>query len=140
MLADDIIRELNLSPHPEGGWFRETWRASSPPGERAGGTAIYFLLKAGESSAWHRVDAAEMWHFYAGDPLLLTISDTETTPPRSVILGTSLQAGERPQVLVPANSWQAARPLGDFTLVGCTVSPGFEFAGFEMAPAGWAPG
>lgn len=137
--ADAIIRKLDLLPHPEGGWFRETWRAPTKNGERASGTAIYYLLKQGERSHWHRVDAAEIWHYYAGAPLCLSLSkDGETAC--DLTLGADLVNGEAPQIFVPEGCWQAARSLGAWTLVGCTVSPGFEFNGFEMAPDGWAPG
>lgn len=138
MTAQDIIDRLDLSPHPEGGCFRETWRAPAPEGERAAGTAIYFLLRPGEKSAWHRVDAAEVWHWYAGAPLELVIAaDGERI---THTLGPALDQGQRPQAVVPAHAWQSARSLGEYTLVGCTVSPAFEFAGFEMAPPGWQPG
>jgi uncharacterized protein len=138
--ADDIIRLLDLAPHPEGGHFRETFRDSRGDASgRSRGTAIYYLLKADEISAWHRVDAAEIWHYHAGSPLALGLSanglETEIQE-----LGSDLKAGQRPQVVVPAGHWQSARSLGAWTLVGCTVSPGFTFAGFEMAPAGWHPG
>jgi predicted cupin superfamily sugar epimerase len=148
--ADDIVRLLALEPHPEGGHFRETFRDQPPPfppslaGEsrvgagRAASTAIYFLLARGERSHWHRVDAAEAWHFYAGAPLALEIAAVAGKRER-VILGIDLAAGERPQAVVPAHAWQAAQSLGDWTLVGCTVAPGFDFATFELAPKGWAP-
>ncbi len=129
--ADRLIRKLKLKPHPEGGWFRETYRDGNPG--RAHSTAIYFLLKAGESSHWHRVDAAEVWHFYKGAPLELKIGKA------TFILGNSLEEGQAPQIVVPPQAWQAARTLGDYTLVGCTVAPGFEFSAFEMAPDGFAP-
>lgn len=134
--ADSIIATLGLAPHPEGGYFRETWRDSTQP--RGQGTAIYYLLKAGEISRWHRVDAAEIWHHYAGAALALSIA----APNEKAVehrLGPDLLAGERPQILVPPHHWQSAKSLGDWTLVGCTVSPAFDFAGFEMAPAGWKP-
>jgi uncharacterized protein len=138
MTADDVIRLLGLQPHPEGGQFRETFRdAAAIQSGRAASTAIYFLLRAGEISRWHRVDAAEVWHWYAGAPLLLAIAENEQR--REVRLGCDLAAGERPQAVVPAHAWQQAQSLGAWTLVGCTVAPGFEFAGFEMAPAGWEP-
>ncbi len=139
MTADEIIALLDLQPHPEGGHFRETWRAEAAPGERATGTAIYFLLKSGEVSHWHRVDAAEIWHWHVGAPLELSIS-TDGREIRTETLGSALERGQSPQVIVPTNAWQSARSLGDWTLVGCTVSPGFEFSGFEMAPDGWRPG
>jgi predicted cupin superfamily sugar epimerase len=136
--AAEIIEALGMREHPEGGWYVETFR-DSDGGARGHSTAIYYLLQAGERSHWHRVrDAAEIWHFYAGDPLLLRISDG--TSIRSVTLGIDLGKGERPQAVVPADAWQAAEPLGSFTLVGCTVAPGFEFSSFEMAEPGWEPG
>ncbi|HLG89360.1 MAG TPA: cupin domain-containing protein [Alphaproteobacteria bacterium] len=137
--ADAIIRALGLKPHPEGGHFIETWRATATGGDRGTGTAIYYLLREGEVSAWHRVDAAEIWHFYAGAPLELGIS-RDGLERTAMILGADIQAGQRPQLVVPQHAWQRARSLGAWTLVGCTVSPAFEFSGFEMAPAGWEPG
>jgi predicted cupin superfamily sugar epimerase len=136
--ADEIIRRLNLRPHPEGGHFCETFRDSGSFGGRPHSTAIYFLLKRGESSRWHSVDAVEIWHFYAGAALELSIS-SEGEPVETIHLGSDLLAGERPQVAVPANAWQQAKSLGDWTLVGCTVAPGFQFEGFELAPKGWEP-
>lgn len=138
MTADEVIAALQLAPHPEGGWYRETFRdAGGAP--RGHSTAIYFLLKAGDASHWHRVtDASEVWHHYAGAPLKLSISDGEG-PAVDHILGPDLAAGERPQAMVPPNAWQSARSLGDWTLVGCTVAPGFDFASFEMAPNRWSP-
>ncbi len=138
MTADNIIAALKLAPHPEGGWFRETWRAESEGGARASGTAIYYLLKAGERSHWHRVDAAEIWHYYAGAPLRLSISEDGKTQ-QDLILGPDLKGGQNPQLVVPPHAWQAAQSMGDFTLVGCTVSPAFEFSSFEMAPSEWTP-
>nr|WP_043871526.1 cupin domain-containing protein [Celeribacter indicus] len=137
MTAEDLIRRLDLAPHPEGGHFRQTWAAAAAPGARPSGTCIYFLLRAGEASHWHRVDAAEIWHFYAGGPLRLSISDTDRGPARDHLLGADLAAGQSPQILVPEGHWQAARSLGDWTLVGCTVSPGFRFDGFELAAPGF---
>ncbi len=136
--ADAVAALLGLAPHPEGGAYAETWRGEAAHG-RSVGTAIYFLLRAGERSHWHRVDAAEVWHFYGGDPLELAISPDGRTV-ESVVLGPDLLAGHRPQRVVPAGAWQSARSLGDHTLAGCTVAPGFEFAGFELAPATWSPG
>lgn len=138
MNADDIIKFLNLAPHPEGGHFRETFRHTGESGGRGAGTAIYFLLRKGERSHFHRVDAAEVWHFYAGDPLELVTSAApgEVT---TRILGTSLGKGELPQLIVEPGQWQAARTLGEYTLVGCTVSPAFEFEKFELAPPGFEP-
>ena len=127
-----------MQPHPEGGHYLETWRATASVDERPTGTAIYFLLKAGEESHWHRVDATEIWLWHAGAPLDLSISENGTDK-QANRLGPDLRGGERPQVLVPENAWQSARSLGDWTLVSCTVSPGFEFSGFEMAPDDWRP-
>jgi predicted cupin superfamily sugar epimerase len=137
LTAADIIRLLDLTPHPEGGHFRETFRDPATMNGRAVSTAIYFLLKRGERSHWHRVDAAEAWHFHAGAPLILSIHDNGAT--RDVILGSDLAAGERPQAVVPAQAWQAAESLGDWTLVGCTVAPGFQFDNFELAPPDFTP-
>jgi predicted cupin superfamily sugar epimerase len=137
--GDDIIRLLGLQPHPEGAHFRETFRdpAAGASG-RAHSTAIYFLLKAGEISRWHRVDAAEVWHWYAGARLLLTVADASGR--HDIRLGIDFNAGERPQAVVPARAWQQAQCLGAWTLVGCTVAPAFEFAGFELSPPGFEPG
>lgn len=138
MTAADVIRLLDLTPHPEGGHFRETFRDTRAHGERHASTAIYYLLARGERSHWHRVDAAEVWHWYAGAPLRLGIAgDGEAAT--HVTLGPDIAAGARPQAVVPPFVWQAAESLGDWTLVGCTVAPGFEFAGFELAPQGWEP-
>jgi hypothetical protein len=133
----DIITALELVPHPEGGYYRETWRHEN--GERRGaGTSIYYLLQAGQRSHWHRVDAAETWHFYSGSPLEL-MSYVEGTEVVRQVLGPHVSDGERPQIIIAANAWQAACSLGDWTLVGCTVSPAFEFEHFELAPEGWSP-
>ncbi len=141
MTPDQLIEELGLQPHPEGGHFCETFRDDAPDGtERAQSTAIYYLLRAGERSHWHRVDATEIWHWYAGDPLRLSVATESTDAPRHTTLGPNIPAGERPQGIVRKDEWQAAEPLGDWTLVGCTVAPGFDFAGFELAPPGWQPG
>lgn len=133
MDPDDIIAMLNLAPHPEGGHFVETYRTAGPG--RPAGSCIYYLLRAGERSRWHRIDADEIWHHYAGDPLLLELGEIPGNPEAEITLGPDIAGGARPQVLVPARRWQSARPLGRFALVGCTVSPGFEFAGFELAPS-----
>ncbi len=136
--ADQIIARLGLEPHPEGGYFRETFRDPKTVDGRSVGTAIYFLLKAGQRSSWHCVDATEIWHWYAGAPLtLLTAGDNDEQT--CTVLGNELSAGHCPQAVVPANEWQSARSLGAWTLVGCTVSPGFEFEHFELAPDGWEP-
>ena len=128
MNSEDIIRKLQLAPHPEGGHYRETWRDQREDGARGHGTAIYFLLQAGERSRRHRVDAAEIWHHYAGAPLELMIGE------KRLLLGPVLLEGQSPQHIVPPNAWQSARSLGDWTLVGCTVSPAFEFKHFELDP------
>ncbi|RWR46424.1 cupin domain-containing protein [Sinirhodobacter ferrireducens] len=138
--AERIIAALGLAPHPEGGWYRQTWIAEAGPQARAAGTAILFLLRAGERSHWHRVDAAEIWHFHAGAPLILSIAAEDTGPARDTRLGPDVLAGEAPQRIVPAGHWQAARSTGAWTLVGCTVSPGFRFEGFELAPPGFEIG
>ena len=137
--ADDVIAALGLEPHREGGWFAETWREPAADGERPASSAIHYLLRAGERSHWHRVDATEIWHHYAGGPLALRVS-VDDRAVDTHILGIDVTAGERPQVVVPAGAWQAAHPLGDWTLVGCTVAPAFTFDGFELAPPDWEPG
>lgn len=135
--ADRIIETLGLEPHPEGGHYRQTWAAEAAAKARPAGTAILFLLKAGERSHWHRVDAAEIWHFHAGAPLTLSIAASAGGPAHDITLGPAVLAGQAPQAIVPAHHWQAARSTGDWTLVGCTVSPGFRFEGFELAPPGF---
>jgi hypothetical protein len=140
LTAAEIVRLLELAPHPEGGHFRETFRDPRLEGGRATSTAIYFLLEHGERSHWHRIDAAEAWHFYAGAPLLLEIAASGSGAVTRMTLGPDLAAGERPQAIVPAGAWQAAESLGAWTLAGCTVAPGFVFDRFELAPAGWRPG
>jgi predicted cupin superfamily sugar epimerase len=138
--ALQVIRLLELKPHPEGGHFRQTFRdLRTVEGARAASTAIYFLLARGERSHWHRVDAVEAWHYHAGAPLALEVAPDAEGPVERVTLGPDLAAGERPQAIVPAHAWQAARSLGEWTLVGCTVAPGFDFKGFELAPKDWAP-
>jgi predicted cupin superfamily sugar epimerase len=134
--ADEIIARLGLQPHPEGGHYRETFRAADRP--RGASTAIYFLLKAGERSHWHRVDADEVWHHYAGAPIELSLSD-DGHAVRYLRLGSDLDLGELPQAVVPRGVWQTARSLGHWTLVGCTVAPAFEFEGFDLAPPDWKP-
>lgn len=132
MTAQEIIAKLDLAPHPEGGFYRQTWIADDGP--RPSGTCIYFLLAEGQSSHWHRVDAVEIWHFYAGAPLVLSLSETDAGPVSQITLGPDLAQGQRPQAIVPKDWWQAARTTGDWTLVGCTVSPAFRFEGFTLAP------
>ena len=136
--AAELIRQLGLQPHPEGGHYAETWRDTPADGSRGSGTAIYYLLQAGDVSAWHRVDATEIWHWYAGGPLALTISPNGHDA-YATHLGPELALGQRPQLVVPAGAWQTAESLGAWTLVGCTVSPAFQFDGFEMAPPDWRP-
>lgn len=137
--AREIIRLLALQPHPEGGHFRETFRDPETDSKgRSVGTAIYYLLEAGEVSEWHRCDASEIWHHYAGAPMVITISPNGHDA-AAHHLGPNLTTGQRPQIIVPKNHWQSATSLGAWSLVGCTVSPGFEFAGFEMAPKDWRP-
>ena len=145
--ADQIIASLELAPHPEGGWYRQTWVGpqigpqigplAGQAAPRASGTAIYFLLKAGERSHWHRVDADEIWLFHAGAPLLLSLAATAAGPAQEVLLGPDLTQGHAPQRIAPAGWWQAAATSGDWTLVSCTVSPGFRFEGFELAAPGF---
>jgi uncharacterized protein len=137
--ADQIIATLELLPHPEGGHYRETFRDGADASGRSASTAILYLLKKGEVSHWHRIDAVEIWHWYAGAPLELTLS-ADGIEVRKFTLGNSLGQGHQPQVIVPRTWWQSARSLGEYALVGCTVAPGFEFSGFEMAPPGWRPG
>jgi hypothetical protein len=137
--ADVLIARLGLQPHPEGGHYRETFRHVPAEGGRGAMTAIYFLLREGEASRWHRVDAAEIWHWYAGAPLDLSIA-AAGGPATTQVLGSDLAAGALPQIVVPPGAWQAARSRGAWTLVGCTVGPAFEFAGFELAPPNWSPG
>ena len=137
MNADEIIARYGLAPHPEGGHYRETFRASAGDGGRGAVTSIYYLLRAGEVSHWHRVDAVEIWHYHAGAALRLDLSlDGVTTTSHRL----GAEDGAWPQVTVPVRAWQSARSEGAWTLVGCTVAPAFEFAGFELAPPGWRPG
>ena len=138
MSPEEIIRTLGMQPHPEGGHFVETWRDAPVDGGRGAGTAICYLLQAGEYSHWHRVDAAEIWHWYAGGPLALTISP-DGHDAVAQHLGPEILAGQTPQVVVPKGHWQTAESLGGWTLVGCTVSPAFQFEGFELAPPDWRP-
>lgn len=135
----EIIDRFELEPHPEGGWYRQTFRDEDADGALRS-TAIYFLLARNERSHWHRVrHAAEVWHHYAGDPLRLTVS-AHGVGTEEHVLGIDLTAGQRPQLIVPAGHWQSAETLGEWTLVGCTVAPGFDFANFELAPPDWQPG
>lgn len=141
--ARALIEELALQPHPEGGWYAETWRTPAPAGARASSTAIHFLLEKGQSSHWHRVDATEVWLWHSGDPLALAIAENDDGPINEIRLGHDILSGDRVQAVVPPNAWQAARPLeGDhgYVLVSCVVAPGFEFDRFELAEPGWSPG
>lgn len=142
--AGKLIEQLGLAAHPEGGWYRETWRGEAGPDGRAQGTAIIFLLRAGEASHWHTVDAAELWIWQAGDPVELRLSATDAGPVRPVILGGDVAAGQQLQGIVAPGEWQAARPSGEtvhgYSLVSCVVVPGFDFAGFRLAAPGWEPG
>ena len=138
LAAKDVIYTLGMQRHPEGGWYAETFVDIEGETGRAFSSAIYYLLEAGDRSHWHRVDAVEVWHYYAGAALELNLSDGISVDPH--VLGSDLGGGQRPQVVVPKTVWQSARSLGDWTLVGCTVAPGFRFSGFEMAPGDWAPG
>ena len=142
--ADALIEQLGLAAHPEGGWYKETWRGAAGPDGRASGTAIIFLLRASEASHWHTVDAAELWLWQAGDPVELRLAASDAGPARSVILGADVAAGQHLQGLVAPGEWQAARPFGPpvhgYSLVSCVVVPGFDFAGFVLAPPGWEPG
>jgi uncharacterized protein len=139
LTAAEVVRRLDLKPHPEGGFYRETFRdARADPEGRAASTAIYYLLAVGDVSEWHRVDATEVWHYYAGAPLVLTVSENGHDA-SAHHLGPDLARNQHPQFVVPAGCWQTATSLGAWTLVGCTVAPGFTFAGFEIAPSGWRP-
>jgi predicted cupin superfamily sugar epimerase len=132
-----MIESLGLQPHPEGGWYAETWRGAADASGRPTGTAIVFLLRTGEVSHWHRLDAPEDWHFHGGDPVEMRIHQGAAT--ETHLLGFDLQAGQRPQVIVRAGAWQTARSTGAWSLVGCTMAPGFSFEGFELAAPGWEP-
>lgn len=138
--AGTLIAALGLAPHPEGGWYRETWRADAADGERASATAILFLLEAGQRSHWHTVDAAELWFWHSGAPLALLRAASDAGPAETIVLGPDVAAGQSPQGLIPPGHWQAAEARDGWTLVSCVVSPGFQFSGFVLAPSEWAPG
>jgi predicted cupin superfamily sugar epimerase len=138
--AHALIEALGLARHPEGGWYRETWRAAAPDGGRGAATAIHFLLEGGQSSHWHRVDATELWLFHAGSPLLLETAADDAGPVQAARLGPDVLAGEVPQRVIPPGHWQAATADRGWALVSCVVAPAFDFAGFTLAPPGWAPG
>lgn len=138
--ARALIEALGLAPHPEGGWYRETWRADAPPGQRASATAILFLLEAGQRSHWHKVDATELWLFHSGSPLRLRTAATDAGPIEEARLGADILAGEQPQLRIAPGAWQAAEADHGWALVSCIVSPGFEFGGFTLAAPDWEPG
>ena len=138
--ASDLIQALHLQPHPEGGWYRETWRADAVEGERASATAILFQLQLGERSHWHKVDATELWLFHSGSALQLRTAASDAGPIESVRLGPNVLAGEQPQLRIPPGHWQAAEADRGWALVSCIVSPGFEFDGFTLAAPRWRPG
>ena len=143
MTAEQLIEALGLEPHPEGGWYRETWRATAEQGERAAASAVLYVIEPGQRSHWNRVDADEIWLWHGGDPVDVSIAATNSGPARVVRLGGSVGRGERPQLIVPAGHWQSAEPApgaAGYTLISCIVAPAFEFSGFELAPPGWAPG
>jgi hypothetical protein len=144
MTANELIERLGLAPHPEGGWYRETWRSEAEPGKRAAATIVYYLIERAQSSRWNRVDADEMWLWHLGDPLELSISATDRGPSRTVRLGGRIDAGEEPQIIVLAGQWQSAAVAegGEFgyTFLSCVVAPAFQFEGYELAPPGWSPG
>ena len=142
--AEQLIQALDLVPHPEGGWYRETWRSAAGPGERAAATAVYYVIEPGQRSQWNRVDADEMWLWHSGDPLDLAIAASDAGPVRTLRLGARIGDGEEPQVIVPKGHWQSATPIEDgaagYTFLSCIVAPAFEFSGYELAEPGWAPG
>lgn len=138
--ARALIDRLALQPHPEGGWYRETWRADAEPGARAGATAIHFLLEQGQRSHWHRVDAAEIWLWHAGSALLLSTAPGDDGPVEALRLGGDVLLGEVPQHVIAPYHWQAAQADRGWALVSCIVAPAFEFSGFILAEPDWAPG
>ena len=144
MTAEELIQTLNLVPHPEGGWYRETYRSTADPGERGAATAVYYVIQPGQHSHWNRVDADEMWLWHAGDPLDLMIADSDSGPVRTIRLGGRIGEGEQPQVVIPKGQWQSAAPIKDgkagYTFLSCIVAPAFDFAGYELAEPGWSPG
>jgi len=144
MTAEELIRTLELEPHPEGGWYRETWRSKAKPGGRPAASAVYYLIQSGERPQWNRVDADEMWLWHAGDPLDLDIAKADEGPVRRVRLGGRIGEREEPQVIVPAGHWQSAVAVEGcsegYTFLSCIVAPAFEFSGYELAEQGWSPG
>jgi predicted cupin superfamily sugar epimerase len=144
MTAEQLIEALELQPHPEGGWYRETWRAPAADGERAAASAVYYVIQPGQRSHWNRVDAHEIWLWHAGDAVDVSLAETEQGPARTVRLGGNVAAHEQPQLVIPAGQWQSAEPAAGgpagYAFISCIVAPAFEFAGFELAAPGWAPG
>lgn len=143
MTAEELIRELQLAPHPEGGWYRETWRAQAAEGERAAASAVLYVIEPGQRSHWNKVDADEVWLWHAGDAVELRIAADEAKPVRTLRLGGRVTDGEQVQAIIPAGQWQSAEPVAGaagYSLISCIVAPAFEFSGFELAPPGWAPG
>ena len=138
--ASTVIQALGLARHPEGGWYRETWRAEAPDGTRSPATAVLYLLEQGQRSRWHKVDATEVWLFHAGSPLKLEIAASDSGPVVTTHLGADILAGEEPQIRIEPHQWQAAEADRGWGLISCIVVPGFEFDGFTMAPEGWSPG
>ena len=144
MTAQQLIDALKLAPHPEGGWYRETWRAPAEAGQRAAASAVLYVIARGRRSHWNRVDAHEIWLWHSGDPVDVSIAETDAGPSRTVRLGGRVERGEQPQLVIPSGQWQAGEPApggeAGYTLISCIVAPAFEFGGFELAPTGWAPG
>ena len=143
MTAHELIHALDLQPHPEGGWYRETWRADAVGDERAAASAVLYLMEAGQRSHWNRIDAHEIWLWHAGDPLEVSVTKSDAGPAWTMRLGGQVTSGENPQLIIPAGQWQAAEPAAGgtmgYTLISCIVAPAFEFGGFELAAPGWAP-
>jgi predicted cupin superfamily sugar epimerase len=144
MTAEQLIEALELQPHPEGGWYRETWRAPVSDGERAAASAVYYVIQPGQRSHWNRVDAHEIWLWHAGDPVDVSVAETHSGAARTIRLGGKANDGEQPQLVIPAGQWQSAEPVpggaAGYAFISCIVAPAFEFAGFELAAPGWAPG
>ncbi|MCL6683753.1 cupin domain-containing protein [Sphingomonas alba] len=143
MTADELIEALQLAPHPEGGWYRETWRAEATEGERAAASAVLYVIQPGQRSHWNRVDADEVWLWHAGDAVELRIAASDAGPVRTVRLGGRVTDGEQVQAIIPAGQWQSAEPVGgaaSYALISCIVAPAFEFRGFELASPDWEPG
>ncbi|MES2119999.1 MAG: cupin domain-containing protein [Pseudomonadota bacterium] len=144
MTAEDLIAALDLQPHPEGGWYRESWRAETIGGQRAAASAVYYVMQPGQRSHWNRVDADEIWLWHAGDPIDVSVAESDAGPVRTTRLGGDIAAGDQPQLVVPAGRWESAQPAGDgqagYSLISCVVAPAFEFSGFELAEPGWSPG